>query len=165
MAQPVDVPAEGLEAICDHYWTHKIKGGHPLSVAVCRFCGAIDWKLLAEDFTKAAREYARTVMEGTYGRHDYPDGSRSLCQRGMINIIQVYSLFTKEPGQDGSSLPPRPVSSWCFMPGHHEVSAPAHFADCPPGCDIDHQVTERSKSPVCTDPECAVDHRQTKRPK
>lgn len=143
MMQPVEVPAE-VRMDCAHHWKHKMKGGQPLSVAVCTFCGSIDWDLLAEDFRKAAREFARTVMEGEYGRHDYPDKSRSLCRRGMVNVIQVYRLFSTEPGQDTSSLPERPVAQHgCFRPEDHIAPSPVHFSDCPVWCAMDHQVTER----------------------
>lgn len=81
---------------CQCTWVHKMKGGEPLSVAVCMLCGAVNWPLLKEDFEKAAREYARTVMETAYGRHDYPDGSRTICASGLYNIKQAYNLFAMD---------------------------------------------------------------------
>lgn len=85
---------------CQCNWLYKVKGGEPLSVAVCMLCGAVNWPLLKEDFEKAAREYARTVMETHYGRHDYPDGSRTICASGMYNIKKVYNLFAMDTGQN-----------------------------------------------------------------
>jgi len=93
------------------HWVHKVKGGQPLSVAVCSQCAAINWPLLAIDFGLAAKERAREIMEQAYGRHDYPDGSRTICATGMINVKQVYNLFAKDPEQDGCNLPQRPVST------------------------------------------------------
>ena len=92
-------------------WVHKMKGGQPLSVAQCSQCGNINWLLLAEDFEKAMRLRARRLIEDAYGRKDYEDGSHSVGFRGMINIVQLYNLFAKEPGQDGCSMPASSVAT------------------------------------------------------
>lgn len=117
------------------HWVHKVKGGQPLSVAVCSQCAAINWPLLAIDFGLAAKERAREIMEQAYGRHDYPDGSRTICATGMINIKQVYRLFAKDPEQDGCNLPQRPVSTtvtraadvWAAV----DATMRADFSSCP----------------------------------
>lgn len=108
------------------HWVAHVRGGEPLSVSTCSLCGQVNWALLAEDFREAAREFACGVMEGAYGRHDYPDGSKSLCERGMVNVIQVYRLFSKEPGQDGCSLPPRPRSRVATVTGVDPEGDPYH---------------------------------------
>lgn len=119
----------GVAASCSPdpcHWVTHMKGGQPLSVSRCSLCGSINWALLAEDFEKDARARACEIMEGTYGRHDYPDGSKSLCTRGMVNVIQVYSLFSKEPGQDGCDLPKRPTSNLA-----HGLKGDCTDLDCP----------------------------------
>ena len=102
----IDNSAVGVSACPEGcHWVHRVKGGQPLSVALCSQCGSVNWELLAEDFERAARLRARRAMEDAYGRKDYEDGSHSVGFRGMINIVQVYNLFSKEPGQDGCSMP------------------------------------------------------------
>lgn len=104
-----------------HHWVAHVRGGQPLSISTCSLCDEINWGLLKADFEEKAREFARTAMEKAYGRHEYPDGSRSLCRRGLVNVTQVYSLFSKPEGQDETDAPGLAPEKGCFMPEHHAM--------------------------------------------
>jgi|SRR5215207_4653267 len=88
-------------------WVTAIRGGEPISVSRCMGCGTIDWDDIRKQADAYARRYAARLLEETYGHFDYPDGSRRIAwEEGkprMINVQQVYNLFTRDPGQDGCS--------------------------------------------------------------
>ena len=88
-----------------HINVHQVRGGEPVSVTRCMACGMIDWEDLRRQADAYARRYAARLLEETYGYFEYPDGSRRMNwyegKPNMINIQQVYNLFTMEPGQNG----------------------------------------------------------------
>jgi hypothetical protein len=83
-----------------HVMASHIRGGEPLSVGRCMACGAIDWADLRKQADAYARRYAARLLEEVYGVFQYPDGSKRLNwvdgKTNMVNIQQVYNLFTKE---------------------------------------------------------------------
>lgn len=49
----------GVRRACNPcHWVHKVKGGEPLSVAICSLCGEINWTLLREDLAKLLSEHS-----------------------------------------------------------------------------------------------------------
>ena len=89
----------------EHVMKTSILGGEPLTVSRCMACSTVDWADLRAQADAYARRYAARLLEETYGYFEYPDGSRRINWEAgrprMVNIQQVYNLFTKEPGQDG----------------------------------------------------------------
>jgi hypothetical protein len=108
-AQDIDVAIQtvaGLHCPEGHVMASHIRGGEPLSVERCMACGAIDWEGLRKQADAYARLYAARLLEEVYGSFEYPDGSRRIAwvegKAQMVNIQQVYNLFTKQE-QDGSN--------------------------------------------------------------
>lgn len=42
---------------CDHHWIGHLKGGEPLGVRICQFCGDPDWDDLRHQVVELRKEY------------------------------------------------------------------------------------------------------------
>lgn len=80
------------------HWVHKIKGGEPLSVAICSLCGNINWDLLRKHLAKLLAEHSLVHERYAEVEHEISgDGEVSHVLSGPNNL-GLPEAFASEDG-------------------------------------------------------------------
>jgi len=94
---PVD-PAK-----CEHFWKFRVKGGEPLAIGVCTFCGDINWDELRKDLEFAAVDWGSGEnVNGRCTRCKLPWDSIHQMRRDTVDKMAA-DLLAFRTGQDGAS--------------------------------------------------------------